>query len=412
MVGKKLKRTLSLTDCIFFGVGSILGAGIYTIIGKVAGLAGNLTWLAFMIASFTAFLTAFSYAELSAAYPKAGGEYEYTKNSLGKKMGITLGLVIALNGIISGATVAVGFGGYLTELIGTELLVGSFLIIALIFIVNVSGVRQSSTINIIFTIIEISGLVLVIIAAFPSIGKANLLEMEDSGQGSILMAAALGFFAFIGFEEIVKLAEETNNPKKVIPKALFFSCAIVALVYFTIAVSVVSALPLEELASSQSPLSDVAKQGLGASVAFVIAIIALFSTSNTILSNMLGSSRVLYQISKETKLLKPLSKISEKNQTPIFALILILVVMAAFAMIGKIEIIAMIANIFIFITFFFVNLSVVLLRRSAPETERPFKIPLNINNIPVISILGLLMTLILLGFNIYSLATTGLQEQN
>lgn len=410
MAAKELKRTLSLTECIFFGVGSILGAGIYTIIGKVAGLAGNLTWLAFMIASFTAFLTAFSYAELSAAYPKAGGEYEYTKNSLGKKMGITLGLVIALNGIISGATVAVGFGGYLTELIGTELLIGSLSIIVLIFIVNVSGIRQSSTINIIFTIIEISGLILVIIAAFPSIGDANLLEMGVSGQSSILMAAALGFFAFIGFEEIVKLAEETNNPKKVIPKALFFSCAIVTLVYFTVAVSVVSALPSEEFASSQSPLSDVAEQGLGVSAALIITIIALFSTSNTILSNMLGSSRVLYQISKETKLLKPLSKISEKKQTPIFALILILFVMAAFSLIGKIEIIALIANIFIFITFFFVNISVVLLRKSAPETERPFKIPLNIDNIPIISILGLLMTLILLGFNIYSLITMGIQE--
>ena len=112
-----LDRSLNLGQVIFFGVGSILGAGIYTLIGKVAGHAGNLTWLAFLIASFTALLTAFSYAELSAAYPKSGGEYVYVKRAFGQRMGTFIGLVIASNGIISAATVALGFAGYFTELI-------------------------------------------------------------------------------------------------------------------------------------------------------------------------------------------------------------------------------------------------------------------------------------------------------
>src|SRR5688572_17482489 len=107
----QLNRTLSLTQCVFFGVGSILGAGIYTIIGKVAGWSGNMLWLSFILASITALFTAFSYAELSAAFPKAGGEYEYAKKAFGKTMGLVLGGIIALNGVISGATVSIGFAG-------------------------------------------------------------------------------------------------------------------------------------------------------------------------------------------------------------------------------------------------------------------------------------------------------------
>ncbi|HEY1009803.1 MAG TPA: amino acid permease, partial [Daejeonella sp.] len=226
-MAEKLKRTLSLAECIFFGVGSILGAGIYTIIGKVAGYAGNLTWLSFLIASFTALLTAFSYAELSAAYPKAGGEYVYTKKAMGVKAGTAIGFIIALNGIISGATVAVGFGGYLGELLDAPIVLGALGIIGVIFLVNVSGIRESSLINIIFTVIEFSGLVLVIVSAFSKIGSVNLFEGTNSGNTSVLIAASLGFFAFIGFEEIVKLAEETKNPRKTIPIALFIASGIV-----------------------------------------------------------------------------------------------------------------------------------------------------------------------------------------
>ncbi|SKB38018.1 L-asparagine transporter [Daejeonella lutea] len=401
-MAQKLKRTLSLAECIFFGVGSILGAGIYTIVGKVAGFAGNMTWLAFLVASLTALLTAFSYAELSAVYPKAGGEYVYTKKAMGEKIGTGVGFIIALNGIISGATVAVGFGGYLVKLVDTPIVIAALGIIALIFLVNLSGIRESSIINIIFTLIEFSGLVLVIIAAFPKIGSVNLLEGAESGKASVLMAASLGFFAFIGFEEIVKLAEETKNPQKTIPRALFVASAIVTIMYFIVAVSAVSALPVEKLAASSSPLSDIAEDGLGTTAGLIIIIIALFSTSNTILSNMLGSSRVIYDMAKEVKIMGVFQRVS-KRQTPYAALILILVVMSAFALIGKIEVIAMIANLFIFITFFTINLSVILLRQSDPQKVRPFKIPLNVNNMPIISFLGMAMTLLLFGFNVYIL---------
>ncbi|MBK8682175.1 MAG: amino acid permease [Bacteroidetes bacterium] len=397
----ELKRTLGLAECIFFGVGSILGAGIYTLIGKVAGLAGNFIWLAFLIASIAALFTAFSYAELSAAFPKAGGEYVYAKKAFGKKIGIFLGIIISLNGIIAGATVSIGFAGYLGALTGISLIVASLGIIILIFLINIAGINQSSTVNIIFTLIEAAGLFFIIYIAFPSIGDVNYTELSPKGIDGLMTASVVAFFAYMGFEEIVKLAEETNNPEKIIPRALFISCAIVIVIYSLVTISAISIIPFQQLASSDSPLADIADIKFGNTGLVIISVIALFATSNTILSNMIGSSRVLFGMSKETNFLKLFSYVSSKSKTPVAALILISVITCAFALIGNIETVARIATIFIFITFIVVNLSVIVLRVKEKELKRPYRIPVNIKNIPVISLLGIIMTLTLLIYNIY-----------
>ncbi|HEY0030336.1 MAG TPA: amino acid permease [Bacteroidia bacterium] len=399
----ELKRTLGLAECIFFGVGSILGAGIYTLIGKVAGLSGNFIWLSFLIASVSALFTAFSYAELSAAFPNAGGEYMYAKKAFGKKTGVFLGLTISLNGIVSGATVAVGFAGYLATLLGVHALIGSLGIIALIFAVNCSGIRQSSVVNVIFTLIEAGGLFLVIYSAFPSIGEVNYMELPPGGNNGVLAASALAFFAYIGFEEIVKLAEETKNPEKNIPRALFIASAIVMVMYSLVAVCAVSVIPYQELGESESPLADIIGKSMGKTGVIIVSVIALFATSNTILSNMLGSSRVLLNMSEEIKALKLISYISPKRKTPVAALVLIFIIMCAFALIGNIETIARIATIFIFITFIVVNLSVIVLRIREKGLKRPYRIPLNIRNVPVFSALGGLTTLVLPVYAIVSL---------
>ena len=406
----KLKRTLGLAECTFFGVGSILGAGIYTLIGKVAGQGGNTTWIAFTIASFTAVCTAFSYAELSAAFPKAGGEYEYAKKAFGKKPGVILGLLISTNGIISGATVSLGFAGYFTELTGFNMQFAALGILAFIFLVNVSGIRESSVVNIIFTLIEFGGLAFVIYAASTSIGKVNYAELPPDGINGLFAAAALAYFAFIGFEDIVKLSEEAKEPEKTIPRTLFVACIIVFVTYTVVAVCAVSALPFQKLAESESPLAAIVNERFGRAGVIAISIIALFSTSNTILANMLGSSRVLFGMSKETRFLKIFSPISRKRDTPYAALILIVLVMGAFSLIGKIETVAMIANIFIFLTFLLVNIAAITLRVRQPDVKRPYRVPLNVRNIPLPSMLGIVMTLVLLGYNVYNLLTKGMPE--
>src|SRR5215204_4447536 len=191
----QLKRALNLWQCIFFGVGSILGAGIYALIGVVAGWANNMLWLAFVLAAFTAFFTSFSYAELSSAYPKAGGEYEYAKHAYGKNTGMFLGFLISANGIVTGATVALGFAGYLAHLLPVPLLAGTLGIISLILIINAYGIEQSSTVNVVCTIIEAMGLLLVIYAAFPTLHQTDLLALPEKGMHGVFTASALCFFA-------------------------------------------------------------------------------------------------------------------------------------------------------------------------------------------------------------------------
>jgi basic amino acid/polyamine antiporter, APA family len=399
----QLKRALSLWQCIFFGVGSILGAGIYALIGKVAGWAGDMLWLSFLIASLAALFTAFSYAELSAAFPKAGAEYEYAKQAFGKKTGTVLGFIISTNGIISGATVAIGFASYLTQLLPIPALWGSLAIITLIFLVNIIGIQQSSTVNIICTIIEALGLLLVIYAAFPSIGRADYLTLPEKGVNGLLAASALCFFAYIGFEEIVKLAEETKEPETNIPKALFTASIIVMVIYMLVAVCAVSAVPWQRLSASEGPLAYIVSKRIGRTAATVIAVIALFSTSNTVLSNMLGSSRVLLDISREAPTLQRFAYIAPRRKTPIYTLLATFLLMGGFAFIGRIELIALIANLFIFTTFILVNLSVIVLRRKIKDLKRPYRIPLSFGGVPFFPVLGILLVLLLMGYAVYAL---------
>ena len=403
----QLKRALNLWQCIFFGVGSILGAGIYALVGVVAGWANNMLWLAFLLSAFTAFFTAFSYAELSAAFPRSGGEYEYAKHAYGKNTGVVLGFLISANGIVTGATVALGFAGYLARLLPVPILIGTLGIIALILIINAYGIEQSSTVNVVCTIIEATGLMLVIYAAFPSIHKTDYLALPERGMHGVLTASALCFFAYVGFQDIVKLAEEAKDPQKTIPRALFTANAIVVVIYVLVAICVTGAVAWQELSQSGSPLSLIVTSRFGQAGAVTIAIIALFSTSNTILSCMLGSSRVLLNIFRESKFLHPLAHITSRHQTPVYALLTVFTFMALFALIGKIEVIALIANMFIYITFILVNLAVIVLRKKQAALERPYRIPYSIGGIPLFPILGIGLVLILMGYAIYALMVAG-----
>ncbi|HEX8516592.1 MAG TPA: amino acid permease [Bacteroidia bacterium] len=399
----KLKRTLNLVEIVFFASGVILGAGIYAVIGKAAGHGGNMLWLSFILSAATAVLTIFAYAELSAAYPKAGGEFYYVKETIGSKPAYFIGTIVALGGIIAAATISIAFAGYLSQLIDANKVLTSFGILALILLVNISGIKNSSGVNIVFTLIETAGLLFVIFSAAPDLKHANLLEAPPEGLSGILIGAALSFFAFTGFEDAVKLAEETRNPEKNIPKALFISSAIIIIIYLCLTIMVVAAIPFEELADSHHPLSTVIEKRFGHTGAVVLAIVALFSTSNSILSNMMGASRVLYTVGNENKKISWLGYISKKRKTPVIALIIVTCIAAAFAAIGNVENVAQIANFFVLLSFIFINITVIYIRIRHPEKKSPFRIPGNIRNVPVISILAIGMLLVLTGFNIYGL---------
>jgi len=401
----ELKRTLNLAEVTFFAAGVILGAGVYAVIGKAAGLSGTMLWASFLIAALTAVMSLFAYAELSALYPGSGGEYDFIKEVVSPRWAYVVGGMVALSGIISSATISIGFSGYLAQLTDWPQTLTAIGIIVFIFLVNAAGIRHSSIMNIMFTIIETAGLLFVIWSAAPAVGEVAYTELPAKGLHGLLLGAAVCFFAFTGFEDAVKLGEETKEPGKNIPRGLFIASTIVIVLYLCVALVVVSMIPFEELAASESPLALVVEKRFGRAGALIIAVVALFSTSNSLLSNMLGSSRVLYNFGKESSRLRPLSYVLPGRKTPVIALGIAAAIAICFSLIGKVEQVALMTNFLMFLTFLMMNATVIYLRIKKPALKRPFKIPGSIRQVPVISVLAILLVLLLMSYTIYGLAT-------
>ncbi len=395
MTNPSLKKELGLTRVVLMGIGIILGAGIYALVGKAAGVSGNTVWLAFTVSAIVAGFTGLSYAELSSMISSDGAEYDYAKKAFGKKIAFVVGWLIIFAGIIAPSTVALGFGGYLNSLTGIDTILGAFLILLASSFIVFKGIGESANIASAMTIVEAIGLLIIIFIGIPFIGTVNLLELKFGWSG-ILSGAALIFFAYIGFQDIVRLSEETKNPTKIIPQALLLSIIITTILYILVAISAVSIAGAEFLANSSSPLSDVAQSVLGPEAGTILAIIALFSTGNTVLLMILGASRILYGIANETSLPNVLSKVHKKNRTPWVAILTVLIVSSLFLLSDGIAFIAKATDFALFIAFIVINGTVIKLRFSYPKIKRPFKIPLNIGKIPIIPILGVISCIALI----------------
>jgi APA family basic amino acid/polyamine antiporter len=386
----QLKKTLGLFETSIYGIGIILGAGIYAIIGEGAGIAGNSLWISFIFAALIASFTGLSYAELSSMYPKAAAEYVYTKKAFNKEsLSFMIGWVFIAAGIVSAATVSMAFAGYFSYLFGTEIIPIAVGLILILSLLNFIGIKESARVNLISTIIEVSGLVIIIVLGMNFIGSAgiNYFEMPNGFHG-LLAATALIFFAFIGFEDIANISEETKNARSVIPKALLISLVVSTILYILVSLSAVSIMDWQALASSNAPLTDVAVHAMGPSAILLISIIALFATGNTVLILLIAVSRVLYGVSKNKALPSIFSKIHLKRRTPYISIFTIMFLAMVATTLGKIKLVAELTNIGIFIIYLFVNLSLIVLRFRKPHVRREFMVPINIGKFPVLSFLG------------------------
>jgi len=390
----KLKRRVSLFGVTVYGVGNVLGAGIYALIGEVVGITGNLSWLAFVLASITGALTGLSYAELSAMYSKSAAEFVYTEEAFKIRiLSFLLGWVIIFSGILSAATVALGFANYLAALFGVPSIILTVIFAALLIVilslVNFIGIKASTWANILFTFIEAAGLILIIIIGIPHFGSVNYLELPIGGSFTVIFpAVALIFFAYIGFEDIANIAEEVKNPAKNLPKAIIYSIIITTVLYCLTAISVVSILPYSEIADSPAPLNSVTTAVLGPIGGIIMSFIALFATANTVLIMMIVTSRMMYGMARDKALPEGLSKVSQKYRTPALAVLITMILTMIPLFFGDISIVANATVFGVLITFFMVNLSLIALRRKKPDLERPFKLKPNIGWIPIIALLG------------------------
>lgn len=388
-MGKELRRKIGLFGVTASGVGMILGAGIYALIGNAAGVTGNSVWISFLLGAFISSFTGLSYAELSSMIPKAAAEVSYVKEVFkGHLAPFLTGWIIIFTEIVTTSTVALGFGGYFKGLFGVPIVAASAILIVLLSLVNFVGIEESSKVTIVFTIIEASGLFMIVILGIPYFGKVNYFEASQGIQG-ILKASTLIFFAYLGFEDIVNLAEETKDPERNIPKALILSVVVTALVYVLVAVAVVSIVNWQELGESCCPLAFAASKSLGQNAFLTMSVIALFATANTVLVLLIVSSRMVYGMARDGFLPHSLSKLSRRG-TPWIAILAVMILPCFVILVGNIGLVAEITNLGTFIIFATVNLSVIWLRYRKPDWKRPFKTPITIAKTPLIPLLGLL----------------------
>lgn len=385
----QLRRTLGLFEVTLSGIGVILGAGIYALIGEAAGLAGNAVWISFALSAVVAVFTGLSYAELASMFPKASAEYEYTSQAFGPFPAFIIGWLIIFSGVIGAATVSLGFAGYFQALTGAPLLPSALILLAVLSAVLSVGIRQSARVVVIFTAIEALGLVLVILLGIPYLGRVDLLEMSPLGFSGIFQASALIFFAFIGFEEIVKLSEETKDPEKNIPRGLILAISASIVLYILVALSAVSVIGWERLSRSPAPFAEIAYTALGPDASTIISIVALFATINTVLLLLLASSRITYGMAQSGSLPQILASVHPLTRTPLAATLLCMVLAMAFVFLGDIAFVANVSNFTIFVTFMVINAVLIALRYRKPELYRPFHVPFSWGRLPLLPILGI-----------------------
>lgn len=391
----QLKRVLGLPLLTFYGTGMILGAGIYSLIGKAAGQAGESLWIAFILAALAALLTAFSYAELGTMFPNSGAEYFYIRKAFPRVRwaAISIGLLMAFSGAISSATLALAFSGYLANYTTLSVLFTAGSLLFMLALVNISGIKQSSLVNVVFTLIEVSGLLIFIYIGSQSSEFGQALSAKPGG--GTVSAAALIVFAYFGFENIVSLAEESRKPEKHISRAIFLSMAISTILYILVSLSALALLRPQELAESQAALAD-ATQKYSMKIAGLLSIIALFATANTAMIAMITSSRILYGMSNDKSLPLFFSKVSFINKTPWVATIFVLAVSLLLIPIGRIEIVAGVSSFLTMICFLTVNLALIYLRLTQPDLKRPFKVPFSFRKIPILPVVASVLCIIFL----------------
>lgn len=386
----ELTRHMGLFQLTMYGVGLILGAGIYVLIGEAAGFAGNSVWISFVLGAIAAMFAGLSYAELTALFPKAAAEYTFVKHAFKNNfIAFIIGWLTAITSMITSATVSLGFGGYFAEFIDLPITISAILLIGALSFVNFIGIKHSAWMNTVFAIITAGGLALIIIIGMTYDVPEEIDYFEaPNGFTGIVFAFVLIFFAFIGFEDMANVAEEVKRPKKTLPRAIILSVIITGIVYVLVSLSVVRVVNWEDLGNSIAPLADVANTSLGPNGGLTLSAIALFATASTVLITLVAGARILYGMAKSGSLPIFLSKIHSKTKTPWIAVIGILIAALAFTFVGDIVIVASIVVFAVVVTFAMINLAVILLRYVEPDSERPFKTPLNIGKFPILPLVG------------------------
>jgi APA family basic amino acid/polyamine antiporter len=389
--GERLRRAITPALLLFFIVGDILGGGIYALVGKVAGETGGAIWVAFLLALVMAAFTAGSYAELVSKYPRAGGAGLYVHRAFKRPfLSFLVAFAVVVSGITSASALARGFGGdYLSTFVDVPVVLTALALLALIAAVNLRGIAESVRINVGFTLVEVGGLVLIVIIAAVALGQGDAepsraFEFKEGSSvfAAALAGAALAFYALIGFEDSVNVAEETREPHRTYPKALFGGLAIAGLLYLLVTIGASMVVPTGDLTESSGPLLEVVKQGPLGIPEKLFSAIGLLALSNGALINMIMASRLLYGMAEEGVVPAPFAQVLPGRRTPWFAILFTSGLAALLICTGDLASLADTTVALLVVVFAIVNVSVLVLRREPADPEH-FVVP---TAVPVIGV--------------------------
>ncbi|RMI06713.1 APC family permease [Cellulomonas triticagri] len=369
-----LKRSIGRRVLLLFVVGDILGAGIYALTGTVAAEVGGAIWLPFLLAFVLAALTATAYAELVARYPRAAGAALYANRAFRRPfLTFLVAFAVMMSGITSASAAARAFGGdYLAELLpfGVPTLVAAWVFLGLITLVNVRGVSESVRVNVVLTLIEASGLLVIIGIGVSALVRGQgdpgrALEIETAGPAwiGVLGGTALAFYALLGFEDSVNLAEESQHPRRDFPRALFGGLAIAGAIYLAVAFTTSMLVETEVLADSTGPLLEVVKVAGLVFPPWLFALIALLAVMNTALINMMMASRLVYGMSRERIVPAFLGRVHAGRRTPITAIAFTVLLALTLTATGDLGDLADTTVLLLLLVFAVVNVAVLVLRR-------------------------------------------------
>jgi len=378
-----LRRALSLPLVTFYGLGNILGAGIYVLIGKVVGEAGLFAPLSFLLAALLASVTAFTYAELSARFPLSAGEAVYVQEGLGIRwLSSAIGMLIVLAGIVSAATIMKGFAGYLQVFVHVPADIAIALMVISLGGLAAWGIAESVVAAALVTVVEVAGLLLIIGIAAPGMATLGSLATElppltgTAVIPGILMGAFLAFYAFIGFEDMVNVAEEVRQPERNLPRAILLALLISSVLYLLVSLAAITGLPADRLSAADAPLAVLYEFVTGREPV-LITLISMLAVVNGALIQIIMASRVCYGMARQRWLPACFGQVYPRTQTPVMATVTVAALVLLAALWFPIEVLAKATSFFLLIVFALVNLSLWRLKRhSGKGGDDTFCVPL------------------------------------
>ncbi|MGW4089502.1 APC family permease [Nocardia sp. NPDC004750] len=404
--GPELKRVMGPGLLLLFVVGDILGTGIYALTGKVANEVGGAVWVPFLVAFLVALITGLSYLELVTKYPHAAGAALYTHKAFGIHfLTFMVAFAVMSSGITSAATASRAFAANFAEAFDPDLGSGTAVtVIALLFMgvvaaINLRGVSEGVKLNVVLTCVELTGLLIVIGIGCWALGVGDgdfsrIVEFdtgEHNAVGGVIVATTLAFYAMVGFEDSVNMAEECKEPTRIFPKVLLAGLIITGLIYVLVSISAVALVPADQLGQGDTPLLKVVQVGAPSFPTHIFAYITMFAVANSALINMLMASRLIYGMARQGVLPRPFGRVHQRRRTPVNAIVFTtLLALGLILFVGEVPELGGTTALLLLAVFTVVNVAVLVLRRD-PVSHKHFKTP---TPLPVVGALscGFLVT--------------------